>query len=208
MITSPDAEISGGRGARERILRTAARLFYEEGIHATGIARLTKAAHVSTRTFYQHFPSKNALVEEYLRRFETEEEAPPPERQLDRTDLGPAERLLAIFCTGPQISVVRGCPFHNAAVEAAGEMPQAAEVVERHKAHFLRRLAETAAEAGARDPERLARHLAVVYEGGRALATSCNDPQAVEDARQVAEALLREHLDDGIQNDSAACSDH
>ncbi|MFF3444551.1 TetR/AcrR family transcriptional regulator [Streptosporangium sp. NPDC002721] len=193
MVTSPDAETSGGRGARERILRTAARLFYEEGIHATGIARLTKAAHVSTRTFYQHFPSKNALVEEYLRRFETEE-ALPPEQQLDRTDLGPAERLLAIFCTGPQTSVVRGCPFHNAAVEAAGEMPQAAEVVERHKKNFLRRLTETASEAGARDPERLARHLAVVYEGGRALATSCNDLRAVEDARQVAEALLQEQL--------------
>ncbi|MFD0502482.1 TetR/AcrR family transcriptional regulator [Streptomyces chiangmaiensis] len=60
----------GGRGARERILQAAAKLFYEEGIHATGIARLVETAEVSTRTFYQHFPTKNALVEEYLRNYE------------------------------------------------------------------------------------------------------------------------------------------
>ncbi len=62
----------GGRGARERILRAAERLFYERGIHATGVAALMTAAHVSPRTFYVHFPSKTALVEEYLRRFESE----------------------------------------------------------------------------------------------------------------------------------------
>src|SRR5260221_481280 len=75
MGSTPDpseAQPHGGRGARERIVRTAARLFYEEGVNATGVERLTEQAHVSKRTFYQHFPSKNALVQEYLRRFETD----------------------------------------------------------------------------------------------------------------------------------------
>ena len=58
----------GGRGARERILTAATTLFHREGIHATGVERLTEHAHVSRRTFYQHFSSKNDLVEEYLRR--------------------------------------------------------------------------------------------------------------------------------------------
>ena len=62
----------GGRGARERILRAAAELFYRHGIHATGVAALVDAAHVSTRTFYQHFPTKNALVEAYLHGFEAD----------------------------------------------------------------------------------------------------------------------------------------
>jgi AcrR family transcriptional regulator len=65
--TAPPAE-RGGRGARERILAAATTLFHREGIHATGVERLTEQAHVSKRTFYQHFPSKNDLVEEYLRR--------------------------------------------------------------------------------------------------------------------------------------------
>ena len=78
------------------LAQATARLFYRHGIHATGIAALTDAADVATRTFYQHFPTKNAMAEAYLHRYETE--APiPAEQQLDRGDLPPAERLLAVF---------------------------------------------------------------------------------------------------------------
>lgn len=57
----------GGRGARQRILKAAAELFYCEGINATGVELIANKASVSKRTLYQHFPSKSALVEEYLR---------------------------------------------------------------------------------------------------------------------------------------------
>lgn len=80
----------------QRILKAAEQLFYQRGIHTTGIAALVEAAHVSTRTPYQQFGSKNALVEEYLRRFEADQ-ALESERQLGREDVPPATRLLAIF---------------------------------------------------------------------------------------------------------------
>jgi AcrR family transcriptional regulator len=86
----------GGRGARERILQAAEELFYTRGIHATGVAALMEAAHVSPRTFYVHFPTKNALVEEYLRRFESEKPL-AAEAALERGDQTAAQRLLAIF---------------------------------------------------------------------------------------------------------------
>lgn len=188
----------GGRGARERILRAATDLFAREGIHTTGVARLAEVAQVSTRTFYQHFPSKDALVGAYLRRLDVE--APPrAETALARGDLNARDRLLAMFAeppaaeppaASPTPAVVRGCPFHNAVVEAAGTMPEVAELVERHKRAFARRLVETAAEAGARAPEALGRQLAVLFEGARALATSVNDPGPIRDARAAAELLI------------------
>jgi AcrR family transcriptional regulator len=61
--------------------QAAARLFYRHGIHATGIAALTDAADVPTRTFYQHFPTKNALAEAYLHRYETEAPVPAEPRR-------------------------------------------------------------------------------------------------------------------------------
>ena len=61
-----------GRGARARILTAASELFYFEGINATGAERIASRASVSKRTLYQHFPSKTALVEEYLRRLRQE----------------------------------------------------------------------------------------------------------------------------------------
>ena len=190
---SPAAR-TGGRGARERILQAAAELFYQRGIHATGVAALVEAAHVSTRTFYQQFESKNALVEAYLNRFETDGTL-QSERQLERADLPPAERLLAIFDPLQRMLLrapvaVRGCPYHNAAVEAAGEMPEAARIIERHKQGFLDLLADAAAQAGAADPASLARQLAVIYEGANAMAATCNDARFVEDARAAAAVLI------------------
>lgn len=181
----------GGRGARERILAAADELFYTHGIHATGVAALMEAAHVSPRTFYVHFPTKNALVEEYLRRFESDKPL-ASEAELERHDLTPAERLLAIF--GPLESdsstPYRGCPFHNAVVDGAGELPEVARLAQRHKRAFRDRLVATAAEAGAADPERLGRQLAVIFEGANALAASCDDPAVIGDARRAAETLL------------------
>ncbi|MEU0116247.1 hypothetical protein ABZ137_21685 [Streptomyces bobili] len=85
---------------------------------------------------------------------------------------------------------VRGCPFHNAVVEAAGTTPEVAELVEQHKREFTRRLAEVAAEAGARAPETLARQLALLCEGTRAPSTSLNDTQPAHDAHELAKTLI------------------
>jgi AcrR family transcriptional regulator len=197
MTASRAPRPGGGRGARERILQTARRLFYRQGIQATGIAALTDAAHVSTRTFYQHFATKNALVEAYLRRYETDTPL-AAEQQLDRGDLAPAERLLAIFDPLEQEQdtggVFRGCPFHNAAVEDAGQVPAVAHLVAQHKQAFRDRLTATAVEAGAADPQALGRQLAVIYEGANALAASCNDTRVIADARRAAATLVQAAL--------------
>ena len=173
-------------------MRAAAELFYRYGTHATGVAALVDAAHVSTRTFYQHFPTKNALVEAYLQEFEAETPL-ASEQQLDRDDLTAYERLLAIFdpLELDDATVLRGCPFHNAAVDAAGEMPHVAQLVKQHKQAFLERLISSAAEAGAADPVSLGRQLAVVYEGAAALSASSNTTQVVPDARRAAETLIQ-----------------
>lgn len=189
--TSTTTTVRGGRGARERILRAAEQLFYTRGIHATGVAALMEAAHVSPRTFYVHFATKHALVQEYLRRFESDTPI-PAEAVLERGDLNPAQRLLAVF-NPPQnggSAPLRGCPFHNAAVEAAGEIPEVARLARQHKQAFRDRLTAVAAEAGAANPENLGGQLAVLFEGANALAASTNDAQAFTDARQAASTLL------------------
>jgi AcrR family transcriptional regulator len=176
----------GGRGARQRILDAAAELFYREGINATGVERLAAESSVSKRTLYQHFPSKTAVVEEYLRSIEDRLVNP-----LQHSDKTPRERLLAVFQTpkargGP----LRGCPFHNAAVEAAGAMPGVQEIVRASKRSFVRGLIELAEQAGAADPQLLGSQLGVLYEGAAALATSLDDPSPWAQARTAAETLI------------------
>lgn len=182
----------GGRGARERILHAAVELFARDGIHATGMAKLTDVAHVSTRTLYQHFPSKEALVSAYVQRVESDPEGPVHvETALERRHLSARERLLELFADSlPPGKVVRGCPLHNTVVETAGTMPEAAALVERHKREFTARVIKTAAEAGAHEPETLGRQLALLFEGARALSTSLNDGQPFQDARELARTLI------------------
>ncbi|GFE13399.1 hypothetical protein Sgleb_14460 [Streptomyces glebosus] len=47
---------------RERLLETADRLFYAEGIHAVGIDRVIVESGVAKSTMYVHFRTKEDLV--------------------------------------------------------------------------------------------------------------------------------------------------
>lgn len=161
-------------------------LFFEEGINATGIEKITEVANVSRRTFYQHFPSKAALIAEYLQRFE-EEILLALEPGLTRADLSPRDRLLSIFADNAPL---RGCPLHNAAVEIADRLPAVSEIILQHKRAFAELLTEIAREAGAVDPEALGRQLTVLYEGAKALSTSLGSQHPTADARQAAAALI------------------
>lgn len=179
---------AGGRGARERIERAAARLFYRNGIHATGVELIAQEANVSKRTLYQHFASKNDLVDNYLRGLDARGGL-ATERRLEDATMSPRERLLAIFDM-PARGVLRGCPFHNAAVESAGSLPSTDEIVRAHKQEFTRRLIAVAQQAGAADPHLLGQQLAVLLEGATALATSLNDTAPVVHARAAAATLI------------------
>jgi AcrR family transcriptional regulator len=53
--------------ARERMLETAAELFYKQGYRATGISEVIEKAEVAKATFYAHFPTKDDLCLAYLK---------------------------------------------------------------------------------------------------------------------------------------------
>jgi AcrR family transcriptional regulator len=187
-MSNQQVKSKGGRGARQRILDAAAELFYRDGINATGVERLAAESSVSKRTLYQHFPSKTAVVEEYLRSIEQRVADSVLRGANDQT---PREQLLAVFEAptgrgGP----LRGCPFHNAAVEAAGAMPGVQEIVRASKRSFIDGLTELAKQAGAVNPQLLANELGVLYEGAAALATSLDDRSPWASARAAAETLI------------------
>ena len=179
----------GGRGARPRIMKAAIDLFYREGINATGVERLASEASVSKRTLYQHFPSKTAVVEEYLRTIQ-QAVGDPIEPGPDADNRTPRARLLALFSTPSPDGQMRGCPFHNAAVEAAEAMPEIHGIVQEHKQNYINGLIKLAKQAGATNPRLLGNQLAVLYEGAAALSTSLDDPASWTHARKAAQTLI------------------
>ncbi|WP_033822426.1 TetR/AcrR family transcriptional regulator [Kitasatospora sp. MBT63] len=177
-------------GPRERILAAASALFYRHGINATGIGEVVEVAGVSKRTLYQQFESKDELVAAYLRRMT--ESGRLLDRRLDRTELAPGERLVALF-ERPG-AAFRGCPMHNASVELTEPAHPGRAVIHAYKQGFLDRLVDTARQAGAADPEELGHRLFVLFEGATALATSINDPAAFDYARPAAATLVGQAL--------------
>lgn len=148
-----------GRGARERILGAARQLFGDQGINGTGLDQLCAVAQVSKRTFYQHFSSKDELIAEHLRRLDPDV---LPD-VFDRTDLTARERLLAAFDVhGPL------CPFIAAAVELRDPDHPARVQACDYKLAIAARLADTAREAGAADPDQLGEQLALLLDGASA----------------------------------------
>jgi AcrR family transcriptional regulator len=148
-----------GRGARERILSASRQLFRDQGINCTGMDQLCAEAQVSKRTLYQHFPGKDELIAEHLRRFDPDV---LPE-VFDRPDLTPRERLLAVFDINSPL-----CPFIAAAVEIPDPDHPARVYAREYKKALAARLSETAREAGATDPEQLGEQLALLLDGASA----------------------------------------
>ena len=95
----------------DRILETADRLFYGQGIRAMGVDTIAAEIGISKRTLYNHFPSKDALIVAYLQRrlrLIPTSTKPPAQQILDDFD-----RLERAFAN----EGFRGCAFVNAVAE-------------------------------------------------------------------------------------------
>ncbi|MEU3980653.1 hypothetical protein AB0F77_11155 [Streptomyces sp. NPDC026672] len=90
--------------------------------------------------------------------------------------------------------IIRGCPFVNAAVETADPDAAAHEISRRQKLAFVRRVADTAREAGALEPDALGRQLVLLHDGAAARAVVMNSPEAASTTRDIAAVVIDRHL--------------
>jgi len=56
------------RNLKEHILQTASGLFYSQGIKATGVDTIVKAAGTTKMSLYKYFPSKDDLILAHLQK--------------------------------------------------------------------------------------------------------------------------------------------
>ncbi|WP_040685313.1 TetR/AcrR family transcriptional regulator [Nocardiopsis baichengensis] len=182
--------------AAQRILDTASRLFYENGIDTTGVDTVIARSGVAKMTLYKHYGSKDELVAAYLRRRDALWREHLASAVEARTD--PRERLTAVLDTlqewlAGETEQYRGCAFVNAAAEVSDPDHPARAVVADHKRWMRSYLDRLAAATGARDPHALAEQLFVVLEGAPVTAVVHGCGAAMAAARGAAEALIAAH---------------
>lgn len=179
--------------ARRRILETAERLFYAEGIRAVGIDRIIAEAGVAKMSLYNHFSSKDELVLATLA-FREEKIDALFSDSLQRHRQAGLDPLAAFFASLRdwfESPGFRGCAFINARVEYCDPRHPAACFSAAHKTRFHamlnRQIAESAGEAAARTSGPA---IALLVEGAIVTAVMEQSPAAADVARDAALALL------------------
>ena len=178
---------------RERLLRAANELFYEEGIHTVGIDRVLARAGVAKASLYDTFGSKDELVRAYLRERAERIRVRTEQRLLDLES--PRERILAVFDSLSERTAegaYHGCPFIRASAEGPPGPNAAREISAAHRAWRRELFASLARELGVRDPVETSRQLSLIYDGASIATSMDGDLAAPLAARKVAERLLTE----------------
>lgn len=179
------------RSPRERLLETADRLFYAEGIHTVGIDRILEEAGVAKASLYKCFGSKDGLVKAYLEGRHERQKARIA-RALERAGDDPRARLLAVFDAQAELFATpgfRGCAF----AAATAEVPVGDElehVAGGYRGYVRQILRELAAEAGVRDADRLACQLHLIYDGAQQAARMDRAPSVALLARETAAVVV------------------
>jgi len=170
---------------KERILQTADRLFYLQGIRAIGVDTIAAEIGISKRTLYNHFPSKDALMSAYLQRRFVQPRA---------SDKPPVEQILGTFDSLERRFAAkdfRGCPFVNAVAELGPKDRAVKKIATAFKESRRVWFRDLLLGLGVVDPEALATQLALLVDGAIAQDLVRDDPAMARAAKQAATALLR-----------------
>lgn len=179
--------------ARQRILETADRLFYEDGFRAVGIDRIIAEARVAKATLYVHFPSKDDLILAVLEHRErsTDEFFRSAMRRHAKAKgpLGPFFAALRDWFESPGF---RGCAFQNAAVELADPGHPGAEFSRGFKRRFGVFLRGLIGESIGEEAAKLAPAVFLLVEGAIVTAAIQGNSESVDVAHEAAIRLVGE----------------
>jgi AcrR family transcriptional regulator len=181
---------------RERILRTAERLFYRDGYRAVGVDTLIAESGVAKMTLYRHFPSKDDLIATYLER--VNEQLLAWMEGLIASHRDPRRALEAVFdgvaklASSPECL---GCAFVGASAEFPELDHPGHRVALEHKRAAVERFRALAAEAGAREPNALAEELLLVMDGAWSAARVFGPGNHGRRAAAAARALIDAQID-------------
>lgn len=172
---------AGANAHRDKLLETAAALFYAEGIKGIGVDRILSEAGTTRATMYRHFPGKEALVAAYLEREDTIIRG---YFEAAAAAGGTPTELVAAVIDGIAEDAGRyhrrGCPFINAAAEYPDADGEVRQIIERHRTWFRSTLTTVLKAAGVPKPAQTAAALVLlrdaalvgVYLDGDAVTTT------------------------------------
>ncbi|AXF55690.1 TetR/AcrR family transcriptional regulator [Salicibibacter kimchii] len=174
---------------KEALLNVAERLFYEHGFRGVGLKQIIREADVATMTLYNHFSSKEHLVEEvlkqredrywsYLDHFVQEEDETP--------------FLSAVKAHGEWLEEesYQGDMFLRAIEDYVGANNDIENIARSHKSRLLRYFQTLAKRIDEDNHNDLAHYFTLLLEGTTSMTTLYGAEKATEYAMAMANKIV------------------
>jgi TetR/AcrR family transcriptional regulator, transcriptional repressor for nem operon len=203
-VPSDDADLlskRGGRGAatRSRIVQAAAQLMYVKGVAGTTLDEILAASEAGRSQFYQHFASKDDLVQDVIA-FHADDILTRQSRRLRKLDSfrGLAQWRDAIVQGNALRRGAWGCQLGSLAAELADSDDTARVALAKHFEEWeqlLTQAFERMRDKGVLrediDAEALAQGLMAALQGGYLLAQTAQSSKRMEVALDMAISHIR-----------------
>jgi AcrR family transcriptional regulator len=183
--------MNGRPSARDRLVETAARLFYERGLPNVGINEVTDRADVARMTLYNNFASKEELA---LAAFERQAALRRTmiEAHLARAR-APRRRLDALFDVAEELASqadFKGCAFINVVLQRPEPGGRLHRLVKAHKGWIKQQIRDAAVAAGAKRADRLAQQVLAMWDGAIVEAYIQGSVAPIVAGREASRTLL------------------
>lgn len=180
---------------RERIIRVASDLFYKQGYNSTGINQIIAEADIAIGSLYNHFSSKNDLLQAYLIKeelgwFEGFENSTSKISE-------PREKLLALIDYRKklqQTSKFAGCHFIKIVSEIGEGNPSVSSFAKQHKEKQKDLIKALVTEYGAQgqltDTDLIAENIFLLIEGAVVTSTISKQNDSFDQVKKIVQGLL------------------
>lgn len=174
---------------RKQLLNIAEQLFYDYGFHGVGLKQIIKEANVATMTLYNHFSSKDRLVEESIKN--------RAERYWSYLNASPDKHAESPFITlvlqhGKFLRDVspQGCMFLRAVEVYSGTNNNITHIAREHKIKVLQYIEQLAISNEINDYKNFANQFMLIIEGATSMTQITNSTQATAHAITMTNMLL------------------
>jgi AcrR family transcriptional regulator len=173
---------------RSRIVDTASRLFYTQGYNSTGINQVIKEAGVAKASLYQHFPSKEDLLAEYLK--VTSVSTNEVLQSVADKYGNPREKILGLFDFLLKLTKqteFQGCNFLNVAAEIPKDNLKVRALIKKQKNFIRKMFTDLLTPMGKED---IADELYILFDAALVSSKVYGEVWPVKTTRSIVEKLI------------------
>lgn len=175
---------------RKAILESAESLFYNHGFHAVGMKKVIEDANVAGMTVYNHFTSKEQLIEEVLKQCETQYWS-YLHSSVEQDSKSPFLQIVKGHGKWMNEKGKHGCMFLRALEEYGDINNQIESIVRNHKNDLFQYFLNLSRESGFTRSEDVASQMILLLEGATSMAEIVGPKKAENQAIYMLKSLLK-----------------